>query len=164
MPIISYWLSKSKNWPILLISKHVIMCLYQSSTDVITKEGRNKLAKSGRAPRGFYSASEVMKKLGIASSTLYHYVETGKIRRVVPPDKRDGYYIKAEIDRMVKAKELFMLQYATDTSVYEKAREEDVASITDLGIELFGKNGSPNYETRLAQYHANPDIFYVLKQ
>jgi predicted DNA-binding transcriptional regulator AlpA len=128
------------------------------------KEGKNNVAKSGRAPRGFYSATEVMKKLGIASSTLYHYVETGKIRRVVPPDKRDGYYIKAEIDRMVKAKELFMLQYATDTSVFEKAREEDVAGITDLGIELFGKNGSPNYETRLAQYHANPDIFYVLKQ
>lgn len=122
------------------------------------------MAKTGKAPKGFYSATEVMKKLGIASSTLYHYVETGKIKRVVPPDKRDGYYIKAEIDKMVRARELFMLQYATDTSVFEKAQEEDVLGITDLCIELFGKNGTASYETRLAQYHSNPDAFYVLKQ
>jgi hypothetical protein len=122
------------------------------------------MAKTGKAPRGFYSATEVMKKLGIASSTLYHYVETGKIKRVVPPDKRDGYYIKADIDKMVKAKELFMLQYATDTTVFEMAQEEDIAGITDLCIELFGKNGTASYETRLAQYHKNPEIFYVLKQ
>ncbi|MFL5627070.1 MAG: helix-turn-helix transcriptional regulator [Ktedonobacteraceae bacterium] len=122
------------------------------------------MAKSGKAPKGFYSATEVMKKLGIASSTLYHYVETGKVKRVVPPDKRDGYYIKSEIDKMVRAKELFMLQYATDTAIFEQAQEEDVQGITDLGVELFGKSGSPSYETRLAQYHANPEMFYVLKQ
>lgn len=122
------------------------------------------MAKTGKAPKGFYSASEVMKKLGIASSTLYHYVEIGKIKRIVPPDKRDGYYIKAEIDKMVRAKELFMLQYASDTSTFEQAQEEDIEGITDLCVELFGKGGTASYETRLTQYHSNPEIFYVLKQ
>ncbi len=101
------------------------------------------MAKTGKALKGFYSATEVMKKLGIASSTLYHYVETGKIKRVVPPDKRDGYYLKTEIDKMVRAKELFMLQYATDSSLFEKAQEEDIAGITDLCIELFTAPAAP---------------------
>ncbi len=122
------------------------------------------MAKTAKAPSGFYTASEVMRKLGIANSTLYHYVETGKIKRVVPPGKKDGYYLKIEIDKMIKAKELFILQYATDSSVFEKAQEEDIAGITDLCIELFGKNGTASYETRLTQYHTNPDIFYILKQ
>ena len=122
------------------------------------------MAKTAKAPSGFYTAKEVMQKLGIANSTLYHYVDTGKIKRVVPPGKKDGYYLKGEIDKMVKAKELFILQYASDTSTFDVAQEEDMQGITDLGIELFGKSGAPNYETRLAQYRANPEIFYILKQ
>lgn len=122
------------------------------------------MAKTSRAPSGFYTASEVMKKLGIANSTLYHYIDIGKIQRVVPPGKKEGYYLKAEVDNIIRAKELFILQYATDSSTFEQAQEEDIAGITDLCIGLFGKNGTASYETRLAQYHKNPQIFYVLKQ
>lgn len=122
------------------------------------------MAKTARAPSGFYTAKEVMSKLGIANSTLYHYVDIGKIKKVVPPGKKEGYYLKSEIDKMVRAKELFILQYASDTTTFSVAQEEDMQAITDLGIELFGKSGSPSYETRLAQYKANPEIFYVLKQ
>lgn len=122
------------------------------------------MAKTGKAPKGFYSATEVMKKLGIASSTLYHHVETGKIKRVVPPDRRDGYYIKAEIDKMVRAKEAFMLQYATDTSTFEVAQEEDIQGIAELNAELFGGNGPVRTEQHITQFNTNPEIFRVLKQ
>lgn len=122
------------------------------------------MAKTSRAPSGFYTASEVMKKLNIANSTLYHYVDTGKIKKVIPPGRKEGYYPKADIDKLVRAQEIFILQYATDTTTFDKAQEEDIAGITDLCVELFGKNGTANYETRLAQYKANPEIFYVLKQ
>jgi len=79
-------------------------------------------------------------------------------------ERKEGYYPKAEIDKMIRAKELFILQYATDTSFFDKAEESDIEKITELGIEIFGKHGSPNYQTRLAQFHANSDIFYVLRQ
>ncbi|HEU5383000.1 MAG TPA: helix-turn-helix domain-containing protein [Ktedonobacteraceae bacterium] len=122
------------------------------------------MTKTAKAPSGFYTASEVMRKLGIPSSTLYEYARVGKIKKVVPPGRKEGYYPKAEIDKLVRAQEIFILQYATDASLFEKAQEEDIEGITSLGIELFGKHGSPAYETRLAQYQTNPDIFYVLKQ
>jgi hypothetical protein len=57
-----------------------------------------------------------------------------------------------------------VLEYATNEAIFEKAQEADIKGITDLSIELFGKSGTAPYETRLAQYHANPDIFYVLWQ
>lgn len=122
------------------------------------------MAKTAKAPGGFYTASDVMKKLGIPSSTLYEYARVGKIKKVVPPGRKEGYYPKAEIDKTVRAKEAFILQYATDTTLFENAQEEDIEGITDLSIELFGKHGTANYETRLAQYHATPGIFYVLRQ
>ncbi|MEO7022018.1 MAG: helix-turn-helix domain-containing protein [Ktedonobacteraceae bacterium] len=122
------------------------------------------MAKTAKAPSGFYTASDVMKKLGIPSSTLYEYAKIGKIKKVVPPGRKEGYYPKADIDKMFRAKEAFILQYAADATLFEKAQEEDIEGITDLCVELFGKHGTANYETRLAQYHANPDIFYILKQ
>lgn len=122
------------------------------------------MAKTAKAPKGFYTAKEVMQKLGIGNSTLYSHIDAGRIKKVVPPNRKEGYYLKSEIDRMVRAKEAFMLQYATDPSIFEKASEEDIEGITDLCIELFGKSGTASYEARLAQYHKNRDIFYVLRQ
>jgi len=122
------------------------------------------MTKIARAPSGFYTAKEVMEKLGISNSTLYHYVDTGQIKKVVPPGRKEGYYPKSEIDKMIRERELFILQYATDTTLFEKAQEEDIEGITKLCVDLFGRYGTANYETRLAQFHANPDIFYVLRQ
>lgn len=122
------------------------------------------MPKTAKAPSGFYTASDVMKKLGIPSSTLYEYAKVGKIKKVVPPGRKEGYYPKSEIDKLVRAKEAFILQYASDPTLFEKAQEEDIEGITDLCIELFGKYGTASHEMRLAQYRANSGIFYVLRQ
>ena len=122
------------------------------------------MGRSGTPPKGFYTAAQAIKKLGLPRSTFYDMVERGQIKKVVPPNKSDGFYLEKDINKMAKANVLFMLQYATDTSTFEKAQEEDIEGITELCIELFGKNGTASYETRLAQYHTNPDIFYVVKQ
>lgn len=116
------------------------------------------------APKGFYTAAQAIKKMGLPKSTFYDMVEQGKIQRVVPPNRSDGFYLKSEIDKLSKPYELFVLQYATDNSIFERASEEDIEDITELSIELFGKTGTANQETRLAQYQANPDIFYILRQ
>ncbi len=122
------------------------------------------MGRSGTTPKGFYTAAQAIKKLGLPRSTFYDMVERGQIKKVVPPNKSDGFYLEKDINKMAKANVLFMLQYATDTSTFEKAQEEDIEGITELCIELFGKNGTASYEARLAQYHTNPDIFYVVKQ
>lgn len=126
--------------------------------------GEDHMPKRAKAPKGFYTASDVMRILDIGNSTLYHYVEIGKIKKVVPPERKEGYYVKADIDKLIQAREAFILQYADDTTSFNVAQEEDIEGVTNLGIELFGKYGIEDYEMRLSQHRANPDIFYVLKQ
>ncbi len=80
------------------------------------------MARSGRAPEGYYSASQVMRKLNIVSSTLYHYVEIGKIRRIVLPDMREGFYSQEDVDKMAKEREIF-LQTTYEGQAFMSAQE-----------------------------------------
>ncbi|HVB21477.1 MAG TPA: hypothetical protein VNG51_05980 [Ktedonobacteraceae bacterium] len=121
------------------------------------------MAKSGNAPTGYYSSTQVMRKLGIGSSTLQHFVKTGKIKRIVPPHMRDGYYAQEEVDKMAKEKELFLLTYSKDTTQFSKATEEDLVGIYEVGHDLWG-NRTQSYEARLNSYLKNPFIYYVVKK
>ena len=120
------------------------------------------MAKSGKAPKGYYSASQVMRRLGIGSSTLYHFVEVGKIKRIVPPDMREGYYPQENVDKMVREREMFLLTYSKDTATFSRATEEDIQGIYDVTASLWKSN--PSYEDRLARYRKNPYIYYVVKK
>jgi|SRR5450755_2013689 predicted site-specific integrase-resolvase len=83
------------------------------------------MPKTGKAPKGFYSASQVMKKLGIASSTLYHFVDTGKIRRIVPPNMREGYYVREDVDKLADEKEQFEQIYLASESRIEDMQNQE---------------------------------------
>jgi hypothetical protein len=122
-----------------------------------------EMAKTGKAPKGYYSASQAMRRLGVGSSTLYHFIEVGKIRRIVPPDMREGWYPQEDIDKMVKERELFLLTYSRDTSKFIKATEEDMQGIYEVCTSLWG-NRTPNYEARLNSYKQNNAIYYVVKK
>ena len=65
------------------------------------------MARSGRTPEGYYSASHTLRKLNVGSSTLDHFVETGKIRRIVQPGMRTGYYLQEDVDTMAREREIF---------------------------------------------------------
>src|SRR5439155_905219 len=71
---------------------------------------------------------------------------------------------KAEVDKMARAKELFLLQYSSDSSIFRKAEEKDIQGIHNLSIEIFGSTIIPSYESRLAPFLKNPDIYYVVEQ
>jgi len=122
------------------------------------------MPKRAKAPKGFYTATDVMKLLAIPSSTLYDFVKAGKIERVVPPNRSDGYYPKGPVDAMVRAKQVFLIQYATDPALFVKATAEDAQGIYDVGVSLWGTIGTPPVETRLGWYQSNPDIDYAIKQ
>lgn len=121
------------------------------------------MGRSTKIPAGFYNASQAIKRLGVPRSTFYDWVEKGTIKKFVEPGKSDAYYLKAAIDDLAKARELFTIQYAADTTVFEKANETDVQGIYDLAVSLWGTRGTYPYEMRLARYKKNPEIFYVLK-
>lgn len=122
------------------------------------------MVKKANAPKNFYTATEAIKRLGMPRNTFFNHVRSGKIKKVVPPGQTEGYYPKVEIDKLAQARELFTLEYATDTSSFTRATEEDIRGIYELCVHLWGATGTPSYETRLGEYRANPYSYYVVKQ
>jgi hypothetical protein len=122
------------------------------------------MAKIVKAPTNFYTAAEAIKKLGMQRATFFKYVKDGKLKRVVFDGFIEGCYPKAEVDKIASAREMFTLQYASDSSIFRRAEEKDIQGITDLGVSLFGTSTTPNYESRLACWKKNPDAYYVVEQ
>ena len=96
------------------------------------------MPKTSKAPPGLYTAKETMRRLNMPQATLHHYVKTGKIKKVTPPGRSEGYYEKAYIDTMAEANELFVLQYATDSTTFSIASAEDIEGIYQVMISFRG--------------------------
>jgi len=121
------------------------------------------VAKQAAAPRGFYTAADAIKRLGMARSSFYDLVDKEVVKKVIQPGRSEGYYLKVAIDELAKARELFTIQYATDSATFSKATEKDIRGIYEVALSLWGTQGTYPYEQRLARYKKNPDIYYVLK-
>ena len=119
---------------------------------------------AGKAPRGLYTASEAIKRLNMPPTTFHNYVKTGRIKKVVPPGRTEGYYEKAYIDKMARASQLFAIQYAEDPSTFSVASVEDIQGIYDVIASLWGALYTTPVETRLSWYKSNPEIDYVVKK
>ena len=122
------------------------------------------MVKTSKAPKNFYTAEQAVRKLGMPKTTFFHYVRTGKIKKVVPPGQKEGYYPKKIIDDMVRARELVILEYAVEPSSFMRATDEDIQGIYDLCVSLFGITETPSYETMLSWQQKNPNTYYVVKQ
>lgn len=122
------------------------------------------MAKIARAPKNFYTATQAIKKLGMPRATFFNLAKAGKIKRIIPDGYTEGYYPKSEIDKMALARDMFTLQYTTDSSIFRRAEEKDIQGITDLGVTLFGTSTTPSYDARLACWKKNPDAYYVVEQ
>lgn len=82
---------------------------------------------------------------------------------VLKSGTRGAYYLKMSVDDLVKAKELFDIQYGAGITTFSVAKEEDIRGLYELCVSLWGTRGTYPYELRLARYRKNPKIFYVLK-
>lgn len=122
------------------------------------------MTKIAKAPKNFYTAAEAIKRLGMPRATFFNFVKAGKITKVVPDGFTEGYYPRTEIDKMALAREMFTLQYTSDSSIFRRAEEKDIQGITDLGVALFGTSTTPDYKSRLACWRKNPDAYYVIEQ
>ncbi len=116
-----------------------------------------------------YNASEARAKLGgIAPEILKRYVDNKKIRKVVPPEnKRKGFYVKEDVDKLAEAMREFSLIHALvpKNEIYEfsQARgEKDIKATVQIAKQHFGERAY-GLEKRMGWYKINPRGDYVLK-
>ena len=122
------------------------------------------MPKTTKAPSGLYTAKEAIKKLNMPQATFHHYVKTGKIKKVVPPGRSEGFYEKAYIDSMVEANQLFALQYASDPTTFSVASTDDIEGIYQVMVSFWGSIYVPTVEARSTWYKVNPEIDYIVKK
>jgi hypothetical protein len=120
--------------------------------------------KVSKAPEGYYTASEAIKRLNMPRTTFHHYVKIGKIKKKVPYGHKEGFYEKAYIDRMAEASQLYAIQYAEDPATFSIASDDDLPGIYDVLISLWGPTNATTTETRLSWRKVNQEMDYVVKQ
>ena len=49
-----------------------------------------------------YTSSEARSKLNVSTSTFKRLVDTGKIRKITPPNRKQGMYVKGDVDKIVE--------------------------------------------------------------
>jgi hypothetical protein len=128
------------------------------------KQSMPRRGKVSKAPEGYYTATEAIKRLNMPATTFHHYVRIGKIKKKVPYGHKEGFYEKAFIDKMVEASQLYAIEYADDPAVFSVATPEDAPGIYDVLVSLWGTLNATTTETRLSWYQVNPEIDYVVKQ
>jgi hypothetical protein len=122
------------------------------------------MPRSSNAPAGLYTAEQAIAKLRMHKATFHDYVKKGKIKKVTPPGRTQGYYEKSYIDKMAEANELFAIQYASDPASFGVATEEDIEGVYRVMVSFWGSIYVPTVEQRLSWYHVNPEMDYVVKQ
>lgn len=123
------------------------------------------MVKASKAPSGFYTATEARDKLGMAKGTFFYNVKTGRIKKTVPPNGREGFYEKKLIDKMAQNNALFTLIHSIEPiSFYRAQSESDIKGIVDLCVAIYGQNGTPSYDARLEIWQKNPEVYYIVTQ
>ncbi len=75
-----------------------------------------------------YTSTEARKKLKVSTSTFKRLVDSGKIRKVIPPNKKNGMYIKEDVDRIIEE----TLPFARNTGKKKLNTTVDWQKISDL--------------------------------
>ena len=121
------------------------------------------MAKRGQPPVGYYTATQAKKRLGdISDGMLRSYVQQGKIERVVPRERKQGFYKREDVDRLARTLDDFLEQESGEPGTqFGLVTREDMPEVVRLLIELFG--GEDSTERRLSWLEKNPEVAFMLR-
>lgn len=113
-------------------------------------------------PKDYYAATQVKQILDISDGMLHTYVQKGKLHRVVPEGRSQGFYPRKEVDKLANELKAFFAP-EKPASVFMKASKEDMPECVALSSAIFGGLNIIPLEKRLEWLERNPDIDYVLR-
>ncbi|MBA2287660.1 MAG: hypothetical protein H0W02_19465 [Ktedonobacteraceae bacterium] len=118
-----------------------------------------------KAPQGMYSAQEAIAVIGIPSTNFYSLVNEGTIKKIVLPDRKEGYYSKAEIDNYARNRRALQQPYSTEKLHFGLALNEDIPAIHALTASVSGGEAHAVPEEILrAWIRKNPQAVHILRK
>ncbi|MBA2287310.1 MAG: hypothetical protein H0W02_17705 [Ktedonobacteraceae bacterium] len=115
-----------------------------------------------------YTASQARERLGgMSTSSFKRLVDANKIRKVVPPGKTQGQYIKEDVDKLAEAMEQFVQIYSAAEPAQKieflQARDEnDIQETVQIARQNLGDNAY-GLDRRMPWFKLSPKGDYVLK-
>src|SRR5260370_33007600 len=91
----------------------------------------------------YYAASERRHQVGTNVGALYYLIDTGRIKTLTPPGKKQGFYSKHQIARLAKERLKCLTDEEGPGTTFGKAPVADTHEEYELGTLLL--NGSAGY-------------------
>jgi len=111
----------------------------------------------------YYCASEARQQLGINVGAFYYLIETGKIKKLTPPGKKQGFYSKHQIERLARERLKCTIDEEEPGTTFSKATVDDFQEEYELAVLML--NGSAGYDipTYEAWLHKNPETNFIVR-
>jgi hypothetical protein len=120
-------------------------------------------------PKGYITATEVKNRLNVSDAMIRYYVQKERIKYLVPPGRKQGFYLARDVDNLANELNAFLsIEEESEKVVLEPATENDLIEIARIAntVFSFGTNSSsivvPNWRYMLLE--KNKEAQYVLKQ
>jgi hypothetical protein len=120
-------------------------------------------------PEGYITATEAKYILNVSDSMVRVHAQKGRIRYVVPRGRKQGFYLKKDVEKLARDLNIFLnIDAEVEASQFSPASVEDLPEIMEISKQLFGSGDRDDRVTPLEDRKAlllkNPDVFYILKR
>jgi hypothetical protein len=123
-----------------------------------------------RPPKGYLTAAETKKLLGITDGMFYNFIDNGALKRMIPPGRKQGFYLKSQVEKLARDLQIFVSIREEDKSSFRKAEKTDMPACAEMFMtsnpraQQQGLTASETIlKTRLSWLDKNPDLFYVIE-
>jgi len=110
----------------------------------------------------YYTHEEALAKLGMTKGRFQYWIRTGRVKKITPPNSKQGVYLKKEIDDLASEMLAFMIGEENEGTKFMKATVDDIQEEYDLATFMFG-NAVHDIPTRYAWLEKNPDIDFIVR-
>jgi hypothetical protein len=122
-----------------------------------------------QAPNGYYTATEVKTLLNVSYAVVRDYANAGRIKYVIPPGRKQGFYLKKDVDNIVNQLTAFMSLNDTedDETSFSLASQEELVEMTRIAYSLFLPDAEPPSSApawHIEALNKNPYMDYVLRK
>src|SRR6266699_1728782 len=117
-----------------------------------------------------YTSSEARRKLNVSTSTFKRFVDTGKIRKITPPSKKQGMYVKEDVDKLAEEMKPFTnitrrgnnkkSNGALPTAV-DWQKISDLPAILKLDLKVYQENIVGDIGFYISWERKNPNITLI---
>lgn len=111
----------------------------------------------------YYSSREAQQHLGINVGAFYYLVDTGKIMKLTPPGKKQGFYSKHQIERLAEERLKRRTVERAPGTTFMKATLDDIHEEHELAALMLNGSAAYGVSTYEAWLRKNSEINFIIR-